>query len=435
MRVGDFLKAAALFSITLGVFVSCGTGSAGTSNSHASTPAVSPTPGVAATVDCTASSSCSPITVIGDSPSNDKFHGYADATIRKDPQTGTLWMAYSWPHTIASGQPGLPGTQVLDIHVASSTDGGMTWHYKGALYTSSEVLNPVTGQTDYTANEVMNLYPQVVDGTTYWYGIHAVYDVPLGKVGSTFEPYSTRWELAFAPGTPDGGPMALSSAAPEWLGEGMTNSSAFPVAVNLSSLNPEVSSCQLFFEPALVMSGNNLYLFLSCVNDATGTNYFYAVFNTLDPQSHAPNWQWSYVPEGPTRFANHDDASIAGTHLGGGGVYITQMDIAPSKSTGRLLAIFTVANVDFSNGNANGKIALGCVAAELASIDPPRFVYNQTGQIQIDAAVRSTDSVSQGPGSCTYSPDSATGLIIAHKLSRDPILGFYTILEQTGLRP
>ena len=111
------------------------------------------------------------------------FGGYADSTVRQDPLTGTLWMAYSWPHTIPSGKPDVAGTQVLDTHVAYSTDGGQSWTYKGALYTSQAVANPVTGNTDYTAHEVMNLLPQVVNGVTWWYGIHATYNVPQNSGG------------------------------------------------------------------------------------------------------------------------------------------------------------------------------------------------------------------------------------------------------------
>jgi len=386
-------------------------------------------------VDCTLkSSTCSIINVIGDDPYNSKFHGYADATIRKDPLTGTLWMAYSWPHTIRNG-PARPVTGVLDIHLAYSKDGGKTWRYKGPLFTAQTMQNPATGQTDYNSHEVMNLYPQVIKGVTYWYGVHSVYAEPIGRIGgSTPQPYSKRWAIAFAPGTADGGPMSLSTATPQYLGQNQTNTSAFPVSANLSSLHSEVSACATYFEPALVMSGNNLYLFLQCVTGRDPAGYFYAVFKTSNPQDHAPNWQWSYIPQGTTKFADQRDAMSAGSRLGGGGSYITQMDIAPGKTTSNLLAIFTVANVGSTNQNQYGKIGLGCVAAELASIDPPKFVYH-SGQVQVDAAVTSSDSVSQGPDSCTYSPDSATGIIIAHKLSRDPTYGFYIRLMQSPLFP
>ena len=64
------------------------------------------------------------------------------------------------------------------LHLAYSTNGGQSWTYQGALYTSQTVVNPVTGKTEYTSHEVMNLLPQVVNGVTRWYGILSTYNVP-----------------------------------------------------------------------------------------------------------------------------------------------------------------------------------------------------------------------------------------------------------------
>jgi uncharacterized protein (TIGR03437 family) len=361
------------------------------------------------------------------------FAGYADATIRQDPLTGTLWMAYSWPHTISSGTAGVAGTQVLDTHLASSTDGGKTWIYKGALYTSQAVSNPVTGQTDYTAHEVMNLFPQVINGVTWWYGIHSTYNVPQSSGGgSGLEDYTKRWEIALAPGTATTGPMGLASATPQYLGQSInTYPQYFPVALNLSSLDPEVSGCTEFFEPALILSNNNLYLFLACT-PANAADRFYAVFKTSDPQDNAANWKWTYVEEGSTKFAGPSDAVSVGSYLSPGATYITQMDIAPSKNLGILLAIMS-ATYD----NSSGKVSLGCAAAELASIDPPKFVYNSQGQVQVDAFLTSPDSQPGGPGSCTYSPFSATGMILAHRQPSNAPQngGFFSFLMQSLLFP
>jgi uncharacterized protein (TIGR03437 family) len=362
------------------------------------------------------------------------FAGYADASIRPDPLTGTLWMAYSWPHTIPSGTAGVAGTQVLDIHLASSTDGGQTWTYKGALYTSQPVLNPVTGDTDYTAHEVMNLLPQVVNGVTWWYGIHSIYNVPLSGAGPLLEDYTKRWEIAVAPGTATTGPMGLASATPQYLGESNnTYPQYFPFSVNLSSLDPAVRGCSQFYEPALTLSNNNLYLFLDCFPNGSDTaNRFYAVFKTSDPQDNAADWQWTYVQQGSTKFANQSDAASLGNYLGPGATYITQMDIVPSKNAGILLAIMTAAY-----DNSAGKVSLGCAAAELANVDPPVFVYNAQGQVQVDAFLTSPDSEDAGPGSCTYSPFSATGMILAHRQSSNAPQngGFFTFLIQSLLFP
>jgi uncharacterized protein (TIGR03437 family) len=384
---------------------------------------------------CTLTSTgCTEINLPATDPaSSTKFAGYADATIRQDPLTGTLWMAYSWPHTIPSGTAGVAGTQVLDIHLSSSTDGGKSWTYAGPLYTSEAVANPETGNTDYTANEVMNLFPQVVNGVTWWYGIHATYNVPQSSGGgSGLENYTKRWAIGVAPGTATTGPMGLATATLQYLGQSNdTDPQDWPVSYNLSSLDPEVSGCTQFFEPALIESNYNLYLFLACTPD-NAANRFYAVFKASDPQDTAPNWQWTYVQQGATKFANQNDAVSVGSNLAPGATYITQMDIAPSQNPGILLAIMTAAY-----DNASGKVSLGCAAAELASIDPPKFVYNAEGQVQVDAFLTSPDSQTGGPGSCTYSPYSATGMILAHRQSSDAPQngGFFTFLMQSFLFP
>ena len=386
--------------------------------------------------DCTRTSTvCTQINlgVVDPFSASGGFGGYADATIRQDPLTGTLWMAYSWPHTIPSGKPGVAGTQVIDTHVAFSVDSGRTWAYKGPLYTSQPVSNPVTGATDYTAHEVMNLLPQVVNGVTYWYGIHSTYTVAAGAAGPS-QAYTKRWEIAMALGTAANGPMGLANATPQFLGQNVnTYPQYFPVSMNLSSLHPELSGCSQFYEPALVTSGNNLYLFLDCwPADDSPANKFYAVFTTSSPQTNAPDWIWSYIPEGATKFGNESDAASVGRYLAPGTNYITQMDIAPSAQSGNLLAIITGAY-----DNSSGKNSLGCVAVELAGLNPPKFIYNAQGQVQVDAFLTSSDSQMGGPGSCTYSPVSGAGMILAHRQSANAPQngGFFTFLMQSGLFP
>ena len=383
---------------------------------------------------CTLSSvGCTAITINGDPPSPTAFSGYADPTIRQDPLTGTLWMAYSWPHTISSGAAGVAGTQAIDTHVAFSTDGGHSWTYKGALYTSQAAVNPVTGATDYTAHEVMNLLPYVVNGVTYWFGIHSTYNVTQASGGgSGQESYSKRWLIASAPGTASGGPMALAGAPSQYLGQPInTYPQYFPVAVNLSRLDPEVSGCAEYYEPALLTANGSLYLYLACTG-AGATTQFYAVFKNTNPLGPVADWTWTYVPQGSSRFAVPADAVSVARYLNGPATYITQMDIAPGRNPGGLLAILTAAY-----NTSSGKVSLGCAAVELAAVDPPRLVYNAAGQVQVDAFLTSADSEDGGPGSCTYSPASATGLILAHRQSSKAPQngGFFTFLMQSALLP
>jgi len=358
------------------------------------------------------------------------FAGYADATIRKDPQTGTLWMAYSWPHTAAGG------SQVVDTHVAYSTDNGKTWSNSGlpnsgVLYPSQVVSNPTTGATnDHTCHEVMNIYPQVVNGVTYWYGIHQSYLVQQGGAGTSNEPTTVRLMMAVAPGTATTGPMGLASATPQYLGSSQNTDANFP-AVNLTSISG-LSNCTQFREPSLIMSGSNLYLQTSC-SDLTSILQF---TTPSDPTSVAGNWNWSYVGN----FGTHAQAQTLCSYVNGCGqnLYFTQGDIAKASNGSLLMVLSLVYSV-----GGGGKFSLGCVATELSQLSPPAFKLDSRGRVQVDAVVTSTDSATGGPGSCTFDPSSMTGIIIAHKETNcaagtagcSTQGGEFTYLVASGTRP
>src|SRR3989338_1144029 len=101
-------------------------------------------------IDCTAGNpDCPRLLISGDAPDKSKFHGFADPSMRRDPNTGTLWLVYSWPHVVRSGS-GLwswlsrPPDPAVDIHLARSYDAGGTWTYAGPLWKAHTVENPVT---------------------------------------------------------------------------------------------------------------------------------------------------------------------------------------------------------------------------------------------------------------------------------------------------
>jgi hypothetical protein len=356
------------------------------------------------------------------SPTN--FAGYADATIRKDPQTGTLWMAYSWPNTTTGA------TQVVETHVAYSTDRGVTWSNSGlanggVLFPSQTVTNPSTGATnDHTCSEVMNLYPQVVGGVTYWYGIHQTYLVQQGAGGTGNQPNTVRFALAIAAGGPTTGPMGLATATPQYLGSSQNTDSDFSASVNLTALSG-LTNCTQFREPSLIMIGNTMYFQTSC-----GDLSSIAQFSTVNPQANPGNWVWSYV----AKFATQSDAQSVCSHLNGCNqtLYFTQGDIAHSTAAAKTLMILSAVETV-----AGAKVSLGCVAAELATVSPPTFALDGLGNVKVDAAIASTDSTADGPGSCTYDPASTTGLVMAHKVSNNAPQngGFFTYFVASGAKP
>lgn len=103
-------------------------------------------PPVLLTADCVpGATGCAPLTIQGDGPfllpngQPAPFSGFADPCLRRDPQTGTLWLTYSWPNNKTSGAYSVP---CVDTHLASSTDGGNTFSFQVPLWPAIPVSNP-----------------------------------------------------------------------------------------------------------------------------------------------------------------------------------------------------------------------------------------------------------------------------------------------------
>jgi hypothetical protein len=92
------------------------------------------------TLDCRGWSwDCPALIPRGESIDISLFRGMADPSVRQDPASGRLWMAYSWPNMIASRTPG------VQLHLARSDDQGDTWTYDSTLLTNPLIRNPITG--------------------------------------------------------------------------------------------------------------------------------------------------------------------------------------------------------------------------------------------------------------------------------------------------
>lgn len=89
------------------------------------------------------------------------FGGFADASVRRDPETGRLWMAYAWPslQVDRAGSRAALHPQV-DIHLAASDDGGTSWRFISSLWPARPARSPnrSAGRWSY---EVPNLLPIV----------------------------------------------------------------------------------------------------------------------------------------------------------------------------------------------------------------------------------------------------------------------------------
>ena len=381
---------------------------------------------------CTAYSTiCSAITLTGDPYSHGTFAGYADPSIRQDPQTGTLFMAYSWPNSTS-------GASAIETHLSKSTDGGATWNYVGAMYPSVTATNPTTHATNYSSNEVVNLLPVVSGGTTYWIAIRLNYWQPAGGAS---QPYTSRFGIAVAAGNATTGPYALAGVTPQYLGSNQNNDANYPVDVNMQSPQgtpiSALSTCTSFREPALrVDTGGNLVLMLGC-----GTLHFTAQYQAASPI--AGGWSWNYIT-GSNTFATQTDANslCSYTNSCAYNLFMTEPDMATNKA-----ASGTVLPVSLVRLQSGQRISTGCVVAELDTSSLPYTFKRSGGNIIVDATVLSPDSRAGGPGSCTYDPNSSTGVIIAHKETNcasgtpgctaygNPTGNLFTYLMQSLLTP
>jgi hypothetical protein len=381
-----------------------------------------------ATIDCTAASvRCAELVIAGDSAARllagqpSPFRGFADPSIRRDPVTGRLWMAYSWPNVHVAGAGRLSRSRTItpgvDIHLASSDDAGRTWRFQGSLW-SSERDSDRGGNSEagYTDHEVANLLPRRTREGVVWYGVRLDYFLPENGGFSRRPPSSFRVVVMQA-----GSPDALRSAPGQVLGSAVT-AAGWGVDVNLSLLSPQVRDCGLWNEPALYVRGDNLYLALRCLRfdgkRPRVADSDIVVFAT-QPTGNVGRWRWRYVG----RLAGGAEAR----ELGGTGV--TQIDLAHSVD-GQLLLI---ATPDDWSDRLQDFVHHGCTILEVESIDPPKLARDDSGRLKVRAVVTASDQKPLGPGACAYDPASTTGVLLVR---RDKERGSMTAsIHRTALKP
>ncbi|MCB9790595.1 exo-alpha-sialidase [Candidatus Nomurabacteria bacterium] len=374
-------------------------------------------------VDCVAGSSkCPELTISGDSlaklPNGELsyFKGFADPSIRSDPVSRKLWLAYSWPNIHAKSKTEVvPG---VDIHLASSSDGGDTWTYEGALWDSKEDNNVVNGESGYTDNEVVNLLPVEDAGEVTWYAVRIQYFLPTDGGFKKRPVTSFRLKIGKA-----SSPLGLSSAEMQTLGA-VKSDQRWGIDQNLSDLSSDAQKCQFWNEPSLYYEDGRLYLVVRCLAftlfglqpDAAKSDQM--VFYT-DPSGDAKNWKWTYVGI----LAGNNEAK----EFGADG--ITQVDIVKGED-GALLAVFSPDRYDSSTKDF---IHYGCRVVEINPMSDPGFKRDSDGNLIIRAAVNTSDLSEIGPGACSYDPESSTGIIITRreKTSTSLTAGLYV----TGLHP
>lgn len=358
--------------------------------------------------DCRASDERCPQVVIAGDPSATiprygpaPFRGDADPSLRLDPRTGTLWLSYSWVSTSAA-RGIFPWHPIVDIgvsiHLARSDDGGRHFHYVRSLWSAAP--ERYQGSGGYAGYEVSTL-SRAPGG---WAALSLRYFNPRGH-GNDFVADSFHFELAEGPD-----PERLAVGHDTRFGGALTGSSWRPF-VNLSQLVQTAGACPLWTEPSLYQDQGVLFMLAQCKWPRSPEKGYLGLF-----ARRASGWQWV------GRLAGVAEAAALG------GNELTQADLARAHD-GSLLLIVTPNMVA-----ASSEHHLGCAILTIVSLDPPRLRLDDTGAPLVRAWLRSSDSVSAGPGACAYDPASATGVMIVRR-QQSPPGGMIFSIHGTGVHP
>jgi hypothetical protein len=357
-------------------------------------------------IDC-GGSACGALVLEDDAPAEvvpptPRISGYADPSIRLEPGSSRLWMAYSWPY--------FEGDAVrVENHLARSDDAGTTWQFVRRLWLSHDEVDPAgIHGSGYANNETVSLAPRATtDGTLWYYARMRYFTRPVD--GYQFVSFHTRVGVV--------NDIATLSDAPESaeavLGGALTPA-AWDIDVRLSSLSPELAGCT-FFDAGVIWADGRLRMAVQCMRfDDAGIEQpeeGAVVMVSTDAAGATPHgWSWTY--DGV--LATHDDA------LALGGETLLQNELALARDGTPLL----ITSPSFSGGVIADHA--GCRVIEMTSMADGALRRQRDGAL----AVRlSLDDV-VGTGACTYEPASETGVVMMRRqFQQSPALLIGTLLQ------
>ncbi len=219
------------------------------------------------------------IAVIGDSPAN----GIFDPSVEYAPGNGEGWLAYS--AVFGGGGGGVPWGPIVETHLARTTDGGASWTFETVVNAS------FAGQVDVQGEGLVDGYwnyetPSIVydpgdTGAEWKIFTHRIFRRTTGT-HETLPPYSwISMKTAPHPSGPWSAEIGLfeSSVLPfaPW--------NAFPT-VNVSALDPALSSYILYSEPGAFAKDGTLYVSLAAITNAP------AAIVVIASDDHGATWRY-----------------------------------------------------------------------------------------------------------------------------------------------
>jgi hypothetical protein len=300
-------------------------------------------------------------------------------------------------------------------HLARSDDGGATFGFVRELYPATPLVDPEgSGEHGILNSETVSLAAMESGENANWYGAHLRYF--LRPINGYNPKYATSWTVRIG-----------CAPSPDQLGDGdvVEKEAVLGVSMTSPSYNPDVSldtlaglpiqKCAMVNNPAIFTQNGMLYLIVECLA-FVGTNPDYnnstiQVFGTT-LAGNPKTWVWRHVG----KLSDHSLADELGVDT------ILQPEVTRSAD-GSLMLIVTPAYIDTSL--QVGTRGDGCVAIELASLDPPMIKRDGQGRAIVRANVEG-----KGYCACTYDKSSFTGILTHIQWEGH----FYTI-HKTGLKP
>ena len=360
------------------------------------------------TFDCRADDGhCPELVVVGD-PSAQvpgfgpaPFRGFGDPSLRRDPNTGVLWLSYSWVSTLIA-PTSLPGKPVIDIgvsiHLARSDDNGRTFQFVRTLWNSER--ESYEGTEGYSGHEVSTISPT----GTGWAALDLRYFNPYGN-GNDFKGDSIHFEYLEGPDLEH-----LDSSKATSVGGPLT-AGAWRASPDLSALAGVGRTCPLWTEPSLFQDAGVLYLLAQCKTPRKPIAGYQGLF-----AKQATGWRWV------GRLTVSSDATVLG------GNELTQADLVRGRD-GSVLLLVTPNLV-----HGTTERHLGCIVLAAASLDPPRLKRDASGAPTVRARISSSDSTQNGPGACAYDPGAQTGVLIVRRVLNSSN-GIVFSIHETGISP